>query len=156
MSSSRRRAKTFISMNVALRRTDEVLLIRRQGTGWNDGGYGLVAGHLEEGERPEDAAVREALEETGVRIRPADLTPFHVDYRASAAGPYVDVFFSCERWSGTPRINEPDKADDLLWVPLADLPANMVEYMRAGLAVLARGTPVFRSLFEQSADHDSA
>jgi 8-oxo-dGTP pyrophosphatase MutT (NUDIX family) len=44
--------------------------------------WGLPGGHLEPGEEPVAGAVRELLEETGVRLAPADLQPFQV----------VDVF----------------------------------------------------------------
>ncbi len=93
--------------------------------------------------------MREVREEVGIQLHVSDLTAYFVDFRTSAAGPYVDVFFRCDRWSGTPRIAEPDKADDLRWVPLADLPANMVEYARVGLQALAKsGSPFSTFDFE--------
>lgn len=146
------RARAFVSVNVALRRGEEVLLSRRRGTGWSDGNYGLIAGHVDDGELPEHAAAREVWEEVGIRLHVADLTAYFVDFRTSAAGPYVDVFFRCDRWSGTPRIAEPDKADDLRWVPLTDLPTNVVEYVRVGLQILANGGSPFATLDFEAID----
>ena len=40
--------------------------------------WGLAGGHLEPGEEPADGAARELLEETGVRLTPADLTLWSV------------------------------------------------------------------------------
>jgi NADH pyrophosphatase NudC (nudix superfamily) len=44
------------------------ILYTRQ-RGWPDGAWGLVAGFVEEGETAEAAALREVLEETGLRAR---------------------------------------------------------------------------------------
>ena len=49
-----------------------VLLVRR-GAPPGEGQWGLPAGYAEAGERPEETAVRETLEETGVRVALDDL-----------------------------------------------------------------------------------
>ncbi|WP_245544781.1 NUDIX domain-containing protein [Mobilicoccus pelagius] len=56
---------------VYLLRGDEVLLQRRQNTGYMDSHWVAgAAGHIEPGETARHAAVREALEEIGVIIPP--------------------------------------------------------------------------------------
>jgi 8-oxo-dGTP pyrophosphatase MutT (NUDIX family) len=50
-------------------REDHVLLIRRCNTGWHDGEWSLVAGHVDTGESPLMAALREAEEEVGLKLR---------------------------------------------------------------------------------------
>jgi 8-oxo-dGTP pyrophosphatase MutT (NUDIX family) len=56
--------------------TAEVLLQLRQGTGFMDGHWAAAAaGHVEAGESVLEAAVREATEELGITIDPADLVP---------------------------------------------------------------------------------
>jgi 8-oxo-dGTP pyrophosphatase MutT (NUDIX family) len=50
-----------------------VLLMKRAG-GVGAGGWFLPGGHLEEGERPVEAAVREVFEETGIALDPAGLS----------------------------------------------------------------------------------
>lgn len=124
------------AVDVALVHDGHVLLLRRCGSGWQDGNYSVVAGHVEEGERPEDTAVREVAEETGLHVAVDDLACFHVMYRRAAHGVWVDFFFACRAWTGTPVLMEPDRADRLLWAPLDALPHNMVPHARTGLSLL--------------------
>ena len=121
-----------VAVNLILERDGLVLLLRRHQTGWEDGNYAPIAGHLEAGETVREAVAREAREEAGVRVDPADLRLVHLMHRHEGAG-YVDVFFVAERWEGEPIIGEPDRCDDLLWCSQDQLPQNMVPYAAAGL-----------------------
>ncbi|GAB4085118.1 hypothetical protein GCM10028784_17480 [Myceligenerans cantabricum] len=111
----------------------EVLLQLRQNTGYRDGYWAFAAaGHVEEGESVVDAAVREAAEELGVTVDRTDLLPLTVMHRGEPGGPAVeqrvDFFFEALRWDGTPEIQEPEKAADLAWVPLDELPVSLVPH----------------------------
>lgn len=127
---------------VALRRRDEVLLQRRSGTGYMDGRWCVLAGHVDLGESVVEAAVREAREESGVDVAPEDLEPLTTLHRFLPGGPPVeqrcDVFFQAWRWSGSPRLAEPDKASAMAWFPLDALP-DVVPHERQVLDHLARG-----------------
>lgn len=84
---------------VLLRRGDAVLLQLRQGTGYRDGFWAAAAaGHVEAGESVVAAAVREAREELGVEIDPADLRPLTALHRGEPGGPALeqraDFFFA--------------------------------------------------------------
>ena len=120
----------------------EVLLMLREGTGYLDGHWALIAGHVESGETCEQAAAREALEEVGVRIEPAELEPLTAMHRSSSEAPIdqrVDFFFACRRWSGDPALVEPDKAADLGWFALSRLPHPMVPHELRVLRALSQG-----------------
>ncbi|HEY0538155.1 MAG TPA: NUDIX domain-containing protein [Actinoallomurus sp.] len=67
------RYRSIIDVHVILEREQEILLLERQGTGYCDGMLHLPSGHLDEGETLADGAAREASEEVGVHIDPADL-----------------------------------------------------------------------------------
>jgi len=60
-----------------------VLLLRRCNTGYEDGNWSVVAGHLDGSEEVKTAAIREAREEVGVTIDPADLAIVGVMHRKS-------------------------------------------------------------------------
>ncbi|WP_245899624.1 NUDIX hydrolase [Nonomuraea indica] len=119
-------------------RVREVLLGRRAGTGYGDGLWHLPSGHLEAGESVIEAAVREAREETGVVLDPADLTFVHVMHRAPER---VGLFFAATRWRGEPYNAEPHKCSELGWWPLDKLPHDMVGYPDAALAHIRDGVP---------------
>jgi 8-oxo-dGTP pyrophosphatase MutT (NUDIX family) len=132
----------------------EVLLMLREGTGYMDGHWALVAGHVEPGETCEQAAAREALEEVGVRIEPAELEPLTAMHRSSSEAPIdqrVDFFFACRRWSGDPALVEPDKAADLGWFALSRLPHPVVPHELRVLRAVSQGqVPAVVSHFVRS------
>jgi 8-oxo-dGTP pyrophosphatase MutT (NUDIX family) len=122
---------------VVLRRTEDgverVLLQLRRGTGYMDGHWAVsAAGHVEDGEDAVTAAAREAAEELGVALDPADLVPLCAVHRTAGrtepGNERVDFFFECRRWSGEPRRREADKAAELRWFDLAALPDPVVPH----------------------------
>ncbi|MCK9517928.1 MAG: NUDIX domain-containing protein [Dehalococcoidia bacterium] len=64
--------KFELSAAVALWRGPELLVMKRA-AGFSAGGWFLPGGHIEPGERPEEAAVRELREETAIEVDPAHL-----------------------------------------------------------------------------------
>jgi ADP-ribose pyrophosphatase YjhB (NUDIX family) len=62
-----------LSASVAIWRGRELLLMKRTG-GVGAGGWFLPGGHVEPGERPVEAAVREVREESGIVLDPASLS----------------------------------------------------------------------------------
>lgn len=121
-----------------------VLLQLRQGTGYRDGFWAAAAaGHVEAGESVHAAACREAAEELGVSVDPADLVPLTVMHRTAPTGQdvdqRVDFFFTCRRWTGEPRTMEPAKSAGLRWCPLDDLPDPVVPHERFVLDGLRGG-----------------
>ena len=83
--------------HVFLIRGETVLLARRAGTGFEDGRYGPVGGHLEPGETLVQAAIRECEEEIGVRLEPAALELLGVTHYTSPTGDGIDFFFRATR-----------------------------------------------------------
>ncbi|GAA4864122.1 NUDIX domain-containing protein [Pseudonocardia benzenivorans] len=124
-------------------RGEEVLLQLRRGTGFMDGHWAAAAaGHVEEAESVTRAAVREAAEELGVVVDPADLVALTAMHRTRATGlpvdERVDFFFTCRAWRGEPRAAEA-KAADVRWFALDALPEPVVPHERWVLDQLARG-----------------
>jgi 8-oxo-dGTP pyrophosphatase MutT (NUDIX family) len=130
-----RRFQATVAVHLFLMRDGEVLLLRRHNTGYEDGKYSLIAGHLDGDEPATLAMVREAAEEAGIDIAPVDLRFAHVMHRKEAleADERIALFFAATVWRGKPTILEPDKCSELRWASLNALPENVVPYVRTAL-----------------------
>ncbi len=121
------------AVHLFLIKNNEILLLRRFNTGFEDGNYSVPAGHLDGLETATAAMIREAAEEINIHIEPKDLTMVHVMHRITPQGERVDFFFACTQWKDEIKINEPDKCDDLGWYKAAILPSNMVPYVKSAI-----------------------
>jgi 8-oxo-dGTP diphosphatase len=135
------RWKVVPAVYVVLMQGDKILLLRRYQTGYQDGNYGLPAGHLDGGESALTAAVREAQEEVGVTIDPADLELVHTTHRLAEEGDHerIDMYFKAKNYLGEPNNMEPDKCDELRWVSLNNLPGNIIPSVKLALSSIDSG-----------------
>ncbi len=113
-------------------------MLRRYNTGFEDGKYSVVAGHIDGGETVLAAAVRESREEVGVEIQEKDLQMVGVMHRLYGEE-RIDFFASIDRWSGVISNCEPHKCDDLRWAPFDDLPRPTVPYVARSISFLEGG-----------------
>jgi 8-oxo-dGTP diphosphatase len=126
-SSSKRRG-AFVNCYLILRKGNQILLSLRKNTGYCDGSYGLVSGHVEEGESALEAAIREAYEEVGICIYKYNLTFVHALHRQSDRT-NLDLFFECHNWKGEIHNREPHKCAGLDFFNLEQLPSNTIQYI---------------------------
>lgn len=133
-----REGTTNVNCFLFLKQNDRILLSLRQNTGWKDGQWGLVAGHVEEGEPATQGIIREAFEEIGIQIHPSDLKVIHVCHHKSQRL-NIDIFFSCDRFEGTITNKEPEKCGGLEFFPLDRLPQNTIDNLVHLLRSLSRG-----------------
>ena len=127
------RIKFPVAVHLFLLRNQEILLLRRYNTGYEDGNYSVIAGHLDGGEDVYTAMIREAREEAGIDINARDLEIVQVMHRKKADEKRIDYFFRCERWTGEVRNMEPNKCDQLAWYPLDNLSGNTIDYIREAI-----------------------
>lgn len=120
---------------------DKVLLLRRFNTGFKDGMYSLVAGHVDEGENFTSALIRESLEEAGVEVLSKNSKVAHIMHRKSDTdgSERVDVFCVVKNWTGDVTNCEPHKCDELVWHDFDNLPDNTIEYIRVALNNIRNG-----------------
>jgi len=129
------RFKLVPTSHLILMEEDKVLLAKRLNTGWMDGNYSVIAGHLDGNETFLQAMVREAKEEAGIDVDEKDLQVVHVMHRRTDHE-RIDFFIQAKRWNGTPRIMEPDKCDDMKWFDIDKLPDNTIPYIRQAIQMI--------------------
>ncbi|PJA45491.1 NUDIX hydrolase [Candidatus Uhrbacteria bacterium CG_4_9_14_3_um_filter_50_9] len=117
----------------------DVLLLRRSNTGYKDGELGLPAGHVDGEEELMQAMQREAQEEVGIDLDPADLSLAHVMHRYCGDHERLDFFFTARKWSGEPSNCERDKCSELIWAPMDQLPEDVIDYYRQAFEKIREG-----------------
>jgi len=124
-----------------LEKDGKILVARRCNTGYEDGNYQVPAGHVEAGEMPKEAMIREAKEEIGISLKADDLELVHTSYRPKhdKTDNRVDIFFRASNWEGEIVNVEPHKCDDLKWVSPDDLPDNMTMHVRRAIISWQKG-----------------
>jgi 8-oxo-dGTP diphosphatase len=126
---TKKRFKLIPTCHLILIKDGKILLLRRLNTGYEDGNYSVVAGHLDGNETFIQAMIREAKEEADIDIKPRDLEVVHVVHRMSDEE-RIDFFLQAKSWTGKPTNMEPNKCDDLSWYDLDNLPSNVIPYVR--------------------------
>ena len=134
------RNKAVPAVYLILKKDGKILLGRRKGSNYFDGWYAFPAGHVEAGELPLAALVRETKEEIDISINIEDAKLVYLMYRPKhdETGERVDLFFTVDKWSGEIKIAEPEKCDDLQWFPADELPENIVPYEKEVLENLEK------------------
>ncbi|SHF22547.1 NUDIX domain-containing protein [Seinonella peptonophila] len=79
---------------------DQILLLRRYNTGYEDGNYSVVAGHLDGEETVKQVAIREAKEEAGVHLKEENVEIVGVMHRKKD-DERIDFFACVTEWKVT-------------------------------------------------------
>jgi 8-oxo-dGTP diphosphatase len=118
------------SVNVFIINDSKVLLGRRTNTGWMDGYLCPPGGHVEKGETPVVAIVREIQEELGTIIKPEDLEFVCVAMRNTSPTEYVGYEFVIRDKNYKFKNAEPNKCSELIWADLDNLPEDVVDHFQ--------------------------
>lgn len=127
------RFKLVVAVHLILIKNGKILLLRRYNTGYEDGNYSVVAGHIDGNESALSAMKREALEEAGIHIEEQDLEIVHVMHRKTPERESIDYFLTCKNYTGNIQIMEPDKCDELKFYDLNNLPQNVIPYVKKAI-----------------------
>lgn len=133
------RHKIVPASYLVLMKDSKVLLLRRFNTGYEDGNYSMIAGHVDEGENFTQCIIREAREEGGIEIDVCDLEVGCVMNRITGEkqdNEWMNLFFVVKKWKGEIKNKEPHKCDDLSWFHLDEIPENTIPYVKKQLKIL--------------------
>ncbi|MFI8823522.1 NUDIX domain-containing protein [Streptomyces sp. NPDC053431] len=130
-----------VGVHLYLERDGQILLgLRHPDSAYAGGSWHLLAGHCE-AEAATACLVREAYEEAGLVIDPADVELVHTVHMVNRPGaqPRIGLFFRAHLWEGTPELREPDKCVAWQWWSPKDLPEPIVPYTRAAIEGIRSG-----------------
>lgn len=104
------------------------LLQKRFHTGLLDGQYDVAcSGHLEPEETLKEAMIRETKEEIGIDVKKENLSYVSTIHAKFSDAEYLLISFHASIFDGVPEIMEPDKCNELKWVPINDLPKEIID-----------------------------
>ena len=132
------RFKLLVAVHLFLIHENHILLLRRYNTGYADGQYSVIAGHLDGNEEAKTAMIREAREEAGIEIVPSQLQIVGVMHRKSS-DERIDIFLMAKTCIGEIVNREPHKCDELAWYSLDALPHNVIPYVRTAITNYRQG-----------------
>lgn len=102
--------------------TGKILMIKRKNTGFKDGFYALPAGHMELGESPIWAMIRELSEEIWIMVTSSDIKIVHISHSFSPqeaireVRQYFYFYFEVLNYTGIPKNAEPEKSECISWI----------------------------------------
>lgn len=134
--------RPHVASYVLAKRDGKIAFVFRKNTSWMNNFYGLASGKVETGESFTEAAIREAEEEIGIKVRSENLTPVLTMHRfdiGNHAPEWVDVFFEATEWEGEPVNNEPDIHGEVAWFDPKDLPENVIPSVKAAIEAIESG-----------------
>lgn len=142
MTTPKDRFKLIPAVYLVLRKDNQILLLQRANSGYQDGMYGLVSGHVDGDELATTAMVREAKEEAGIDVDPTKLAFVHIVHRLSrgqVGQERMDLFYELREWGGEVTNAEPHKCSDLSWFDMDNLPEDMLPLVRRVLTDISHG-----------------
>lgn len=119
-----------VGVGLAILRDNKLLLYRRlkapEAGHWN-----IVGGKVDHMEAAEQAARREAEEETGLTIGAVDFVQVTEQIIAADQQHWVSLLYKTSDITGEPGLTEPDKLSDFGWFSLDALPEPLSAFTRA-------------------------
>lgn len=135
------RFKLIPAVYLILRKDNDVLLLERANTGYQDGKYSVVAGHMDGDELGTSAMIREAHEEAGIDLKTENLKFVHLVHRLNreTGDERIDIFYEAWEWGGEIQNIEPHKCSALSWFSIDKLPENIIPLIKDVLTNVRNG-----------------
>lgn len=106
-----------LAVGVLLVRDNHVFMLKRN---YRDWGFGVLAEKIKQGETFRKAAIRTAQEEANVQIDENDLQflcAVHYKTDSAYSCPLL-LFFTTEKWEGTPINHQPKRHSEAEWIDI--------------------------------------
>lgn len=110
-----------VGVGVIITKDQQVLLLRRRNT-HGAGTWSTPGGHLDFGETPEQCAVREVKEETGLDIDAVAFRAITNDVFAAEGRHYITIWMEGRYTGGEPILAAPYEASEIGWFAWNALP----------------------------------
>ncbi|WP_026614017.1 NUDIX hydrolase [Ensifer aridi] len=124
-----------LGCGLAILRDGKILLCRRlkapEAEHWS-----IVGGKVDHMERSEDAARREAEEESGLSIHSTRFLCISEQMIESDRQHWISLIYVTEDFSGEPRLTEPDKLSEIGWFDFTALPQPLSRFAADAIRAL--------------------
>lgn len=115
------RQRPRVGVGVIVIKDGKFLLGKKKGV-HGEGSWSFPGGHLEFGESLENCAIREVVEETGIKIKNIRKFSYTNDIFFKENKHYITCFFLADYDSGDVKILEPNKCEKWDWFEWENLP----------------------------------
>ena len=110
-----------VGVGVLVLKDGKALLLKRKGA-HGEGSWCYPGGHMEFGESFLDTAIREAEEESGLKVKNPRFLCITNDIFENENKHYITIVVAADYVSGEAKIMEKDKCTDIGWFDLDNLP----------------------------------
>lgn len=110
-----------VGVGIIVKKDDKVLMQKRKGAHGEET-WCFPGGHLEFNEKIEECAVREVMEEVGIKIKNIKIGPITNDIFTKEDKHYITIFVTSDIAEGEPEIKEKDRIEEIKWVGFDNMP----------------------------------
>ncbi len=143
------RHKIVAAVYAIIIKNGKILLSLRENTGFMDGWYSLVAGHVEADETVDEAMLREAKEEANIVVKSMKLGTVMFRKGIDGRDDYMDFFFIIDDYEGDIINKEPQKCGELKFFNITNMPNNVLNYVSKAVDNTLKGIPYDNFIFEE-------
>ena len=143
------RHKIVAAVYAIIIKNGKILLSLRENTGFMDGWYSLVAGHVEADETVDEAMSREAKEEANIVVKSMKLGTVMFRKGIDGRDDYMDFFFIIDDYEGDIINKEPQKCGELKFFNIYNMPNNVLNYVSKAVDNALKGIPYDNFIFEE-------